>query len=422
MVVRVGDMIDGKYCVEREIGRGGMGVVYRALHVDLDQRVALKFLRQSAAQNPEIVERFRREARAAVKIQSEHVARVMDIGRLEGDLPYIVMELLEGEDLESVIKANGPLPVEDAIRHVVHTCEALAEVHVQGIVHRDIKPANLFLAKRADGTYSVKLLDFGISKAAATWTDAEPSLTNTNAIIGSPNYMSPEQLRSSRDVDERSDVWALGVTLYELLGARHPFACGTLPEVCAAILKDEPGSLCTLRDEISPALDAVIRRCLEKDADKRWANVAELAIALRPFGPLGIVDISVERIVGVLQQRASADVERPPEPTVRVATRDSVTAPATAVLGTSDGVGGVGEAEIVRALLERLGGRGKVPYLTVELGAITNMNLDHRTGFMLSQIVGTTTIDELLDVSGMARDETLQLLIDLVDRGLVNLR
>ncbi|HEY5937837.1 MAG TPA: serine/threonine-protein kinase [Kofleriaceae bacterium] len=431
--VQVGELIAGKYRLEHEIGAGGMGVVYAATHIALDQRVALKFLLVEAARNPEMVERFMREARAAAKIQSEHVARVIDVGEREG-MPYIVMEYLEGDDLENIVDVQGPLPVGDAVRYVLHTCEALAEVHVQGIVHRDIKPANLFVAARADGTCIVKLLDFGISKVAPVWTEQGKghSLTQTSAVIGSPRYMSPEQLRSSRDVDTRSDVWALGVTLFELLGGDSPFAKGTMPEVCASILKDEPISLANLRPEIPAALEAVIRRCLAKEPAKRYDNVAELATALRPFGPPGS-DVSVERTTGVLAQAAlpvseRAHPSRPPKNQPAKAPDLSSKTPyaeprnsrPTGPVESLPARPKLSEAEQEKQYLARVGGNlNAIVRLAVDAHKLTGLSLDHRMGFLMSCIDGSSSIDDILVVSGMSRLETLKLICDLAEQRVI---
>jgi len=425
--LRTGDLVAGKYRLESEIGSGGMGVVFSAIHIHLEQRVALKFLFVEAAQNPELVERFWREARAAVKIQSEHVARVMDIGQLETGTPYIVMEYLEGDDLENLVKANGPLAVGDAVRYVLHACEALAEVHAQGIVHRDIKPANLFLALRADGSKIVKLLDFGISKAAPAWTEAV-SLTNTFAVIGSPRYMSPEQLRSSRDVDARADVWALGVTMFELLGGKSPFARGTMPEVCASILKDEPLSLSGLRPGISVELEGVIRRCLAKDPDGRYRNIAELAMALRPFGAHGIIDISIERIVGIIQMSMMATPTPPTRPPpIRPGTADPRHTSASrkqslepTAHDTKTIRGGTDE-DLERHYLSRIGPRKQVPRRAMAANQMTSLSLDHRAGFVLSLVDGFSTLDDILDMSSMSRVETLRLICELLDHGVLAL-
>jgi eukaryotic-like serine/threonine-protein kinase len=410
--LQVGDLVAGKYRLDGELGTGGMGVVYAATHTLLDQKVALKFLFADAAKNPELVERFWREARAAVKIQSEHVARVMDIGEANG-VPYMVMEYLEGDDLENIVKRHGPLPVADAIRFVLQACEALAEVHAHGIVHRDIKPANLFLAARPDGTNIVKLLDFGISKVGPAWLQTSDALTNTAAVIGSPRYMSPEQLRSSRDVDLRADIWALGVTLFEVLGGDSPFARGTMPEVCASILKDEPHSLTGLRPGIPPALEAVIRRCLAKEPDGRYRNVAELAMALRPFGPHGIIDISIERVVGIVQMSMMSTTATTPPPMSR---RKTSTAPTRHESKTAPGRT---DEELEKHYWGRIGPRKQVPRVAMQLDQITSLSVDHRTGFLLSLVDGTSTIDDLLDVSGMAHVETLRLICELLDAGVL---
>ncbi|HEU0034871.1 MAG TPA: serine/threonine-protein kinase [Kofleriaceae bacterium] len=417
--LRIGDLIAGKYRLERQIGAGGMGVVFAATHVDLDQQVALKFLLDDAAKNPEITTRFFREARAAVKVQSQHVARVTDVGRLESGTPFIVMEYLEGDDLENIVKDAGPLAIADAIRYLLQACEALAEAHALGIVHRDIKPANLFLALRPDGTRIVKLLDFGISKAAPAWADEKlQSLTQTAAVIGSPRYMSPEQLRSSRDVDSRADIWALGVTLYELLGGKSPFARGTMPEVCASILKDEPESLAGLRPEVPAELEAVIRRCLAKEPDSRYRNVAELALALRPFGPHGIIDISIERVVGTIQMSMMSLAKAPTANLDRTglsAIQKQSTAPTTAMPDSRPPVVRTDE-ELERHYMSKLGTRKSIPKPVMGATQVTSLALDHRAGFVLSLVDGGSDIDDICDLSGMPRLETLRILCDLLAR------
>ncbi|MFZ5891001.1 MAG: serine/threonine-protein kinase [Myxococcota bacterium] len=200
--IEEGQLVAGKYRIERVIGSGAMGVVVAAWHVELAQRVAVKFVRPEAMGVRDAEERFRREARAAARIRSEHVGRVMDVGTIDGGIPYMVMEFLEGQDLADEMLRRGPLPVPEAVSYVLEAIEALAEAHTAGIVHRDLKPANLFLARRADGTRIVKILDFGVSKATGT-RPGDMALTQHAAMIGSPLYMSPEQMRSARDVDAR---------------------------------------------------------------------------------------------------------------------------------------------------------------------------------------------------------------------------
>ncbi len=283
--VQEGQVLAGKYRIERILGVGGMGVVVSALHIQLDERVALKFLLPEALANAEAVARFAREARAAVKIKSMHVARVSDVGTLETGAPYMVMEFLQGQDLSAVIRDRGALPYADAVDLVLQACEALSEAHALGIVHRDLKPANLFLISAADGSPCIKVLDFGISKIiSADSSGHDYGMTKTHAIIGSPLYMSPEQMQSSRDVDGRSDIWAIGTILFELLAARPPFLAETMPQLCAAILQGPAPSPRQFRPDLPPGLEAAILRCLEKDRTRRFANVGELAAALAPFG------------------------------------------------------------------------------------------------------------------------------------------
>jgi serine/threonine-protein kinase len=284
--VKEGDVLAGKYRIERVLGVGGMGVVVSALHLQLDERVAIKFLLPGALHNAEAVARFAREARAAVKIKSEHVARVSDVGTLETGAPYMVMEFLQGRDLAALVRESGPLASEDAAEYVLQACEALAEAHALGIVHRDLKPANLFLVARADGSPCVKVLDFGISKLTSTSSSgADLGMTKTHAIMGSPLYMSPEQMSSSRSVDARADIWAIGAILYELVTGSVPFEADSMPQLCGMILQDLPTPPRSRRADLPDALERTILRCLEKDRTKRFQSVAELAAALAPLSP-----------------------------------------------------------------------------------------------------------------------------------------
>src|SRR5262245_18034417 len=216
--VQPGDMLAGKYRVERVLGAGGMGVVVSAMHIDLEERRAIKLMHSADLANAQTVERFLREARAAARLRSDHVAKVHDVGRLETGAPYIVMELLVGEDLSHLLKARGPLPIEEAVLYILQACDAIGEAHAAGIVHRDLKPANLVLSRRPNGAPCVKVLDFGISKRTAPAGSAmlQSEITGTAEVIGSPHYMSPEQMRSTRNVDNRTDIWSLGVILYKL--------------------------------------------------------------------------------------------------------------------------------------------------------------------------------------------------------------
>jgi eukaryotic-like serine/threonine-protein kinase len=282
---QLGDVVGGKFRIEGVLGAGGMGVVLAARHVQLGQKVAIKVLRRSFAESPDAVSRFLREARTAVNLQSANVVRVMDVGTLEDGLPYMVMEHLTGTDLGELLDQRKALPVEEAVDYVLQGMEAIAEAHTLGLVHRDLKPANLFLATRPDGSGLVKVLDFGISKATDAGGDgaSDPRLTATSAIMGSPMYMSPEQLRSSKNVDLRTDIWALGVVLYELVSGRYPFEDETVTGLCARIAADPPVPLREHRADVPPAFEAVVMRCLSKPAKDRPQTVGELAAALRPF-------------------------------------------------------------------------------------------------------------------------------------------
>jgi eukaryotic-like serine/threonine-protein kinase len=282
--IKPGDFVDGKYVIESVIGVGGMGAVFLAYHEQLRRRVAIKFLLNEAKENPDAYARFEREAHAAAALQSENVTRVIDLGALPDGTPYIVMEYLEGQDLSARLASVGRLPIEEAVAHVLEVCDALSEAHALGIVHRDLKPANLFLAQRANGSTRVKVLDFGISKMGASGIGKQMSLTGTGAVMGSPLYMSPEQLRGSGKVDERTDIWALGVVLYEFLAGRPPFQAEAFPEQCALILTAPAPPLREHRPDVPPALEAIVMRCLAKDVNVRFSNVGELTAALLGMG------------------------------------------------------------------------------------------------------------------------------------------
>jgi serine/threonine-protein kinase len=302
--IKPGDVLAGKYRVERILGSGGMGMVVAAHHLQLDERVALKFLLPSAISSMEVVARFMREARAAFKVKSEHVARVTDVAQLENGSPYIVMEYLEGGDLAEWLVQRGGMPVEQAVDFVLQACEALAEAHARGIVHRDLKPANLFCVQRADGQLSIKILDFGISKITSE-AGSQHQMTKTNGIVGSPLYMSPEHMKSSRNVDARTDIWSLGVILFELIAGRPPFEAETVPELVLKVAAEPPFSLRRFVPGAPADLEAVVARALAKDRDKRYQNVAELAQALLPFGPAH-GQTSVARIQGTMDRAAAA--------------------------------------------------------------------------------------------------------------------
>ncbi len=326
-VPQAGEVVGGKFVIERVLGVGGMGVVVAAHHNHLDKTVAIKFLRRDAAKDELAVSRFLREARAVTVLQSEHVVRVMDAGRLDDGLPYLVMEYLSGLDLDQMLAQRGQLPLEEAVEYLLQSMEAVADAHAAGIVHRDLKPSNLFVTMRADGSPLVKVLDFGISKAFDSTGANQVSLTATSMTLGSPLYMSPEQVRSSKTVDARTDIWALGIIAYELLAGVQPFEAETVTGLCAKIVADEPPPLRSIRPDVPPGFEAVVLRCLEKNPAARYPSVVDLAAALRPFAsPEGLASVArIARTGGLKPTLASgagrvsspeAQSGAPPDPTV----------------------------------------------------------------------------------------------------------
>ncbi len=320
--VQIGEVLLGKYRVERELGRGGMGYVVAARHLDLGELVAIKMILGEYAANDEMVRRFMREARAAAQIASEHVVRVNDVGRLPSGEPYMVMELLKGEDLEEVL-GRAPLDIPGGVDLLLQVIEAVAEAHAVGIVHRDLKPANLFLTRRRSGAACVKVLDFGISKLIGDETSR--THTATPGVLGSPLYMSPEQLRTPGEVDGRGDVWSLGVILFQMLTQDFPFVAETLPQLLIKVLDSEPVRLRSLLPLAPEGLEQVIVRALAKDRELRYASVTDLALALAPFGTEAS-RVSLASIESALPSRAgvSPTLPAPPSSESAISASDSV--------------------------------------------------------------------------------------------------
>jgi serine/threonine-protein kinase len=313
---QIGRVLAGKYRLEGLLGSGGMGTVVAAMHLGLGRKVALKFMRTGVLDDGEAIGRFMREARAAATLRSEHVAQVMDVEvDTEDGTPYIVMEYLEGCDLGSMLETRGAPPVADAVCYVLQACEGLAEAHAQGIVHRDLKPANLFLTRRPDGTPLIKVLDFGISKLSEVAPSDTFKLTHPRRMMGSPQYMSPEQMVASAEVDQRADIWALGVILYELLAGKPPFVAATFLDLCLEVTNRAHPSLVPRVPGLAPGLVALVDRCLQKSPASRFANLAALSDALVPHAGPG-AQLAAERIAGTLGLRGQ-NAEEPGAMSVR---------------------------------------------------------------------------------------------------------
>jgi serine/threonine-protein kinase len=304
--VRPGHVVAGRYRIDGILGSGAMGVVYAAMHVDLDERVALKLMLPQLARIDELVTRFLHEARAAAKLRSPHVTRVFDVGRLEDGAPYLVMELLDGCSLADCLEQRERLGLREAASIVIQACHGLEDAHACGIVHRDLKPANIFLARQRDGSIAVKVLDFGIAKMIGVNRDLAE--TQTGMLMGSPLYMSPEQMRSAKDVDARADVWGLGVILYKLLTGTTPYDSEAFGELILDVHTTAPRPITELLPDIPDALADAVASCLARDRDARCSSVRELAERLAPFAQ------GASRLDDTLQSPPSSVVATQPAP------------------------------------------------------------------------------------------------------------
>lgn len=294
----------GKYRLTRVLGEGGMGVVYEAEHTRLGQRVALKMLLPELLRVEDLVKRFEREARAASQLRSRHTARVMDVDLTPDGVPYMVMELLEGRDLDAELERRKYLPLDEAVDYVLQACAAMDEAHALGIVHRDLKPSNVFLAEER-GVRIAKILDFGISKVTS---ETDSKLTSAEAVMGTAMYMAPEQVRASRNVDARADIWSLGVVLYELISGRAPFQ-GSPTQVAAAIVTEDPPPIEALLP-VPAAIGEALRKCLARDPAQRHPSVRDLMRAIAPFAPAGSQGAMTAQQVLGSSVHVSADLDR----------------------------------------------------------------------------------------------------------------
>ena len=299
MEVTVGNVLLGKYRVDEVLGTGGMGKVLRAWHLYLQQPVAIKVLLLHVLEDATTVQLFLREAQATVKLRSEHIARVMDVATLYDGTPIMVMEYLEGDDLNQIVRAHGPQSPHVVVDLMLQACEGIAEAHAMGIVHRDIKPSNFFVTRRIDNSQLLKILDFGISKAPV----GQGELTGTQSVVGTPTYMAPEQMKHARSADMRSDIWSMGIVMYQLIEGRPPFQGESFPEVVYKVTTEIPKPPSV---KLPVGLSDAIMRCVEKEPTKRPQNAGELAKLIAPFAsdPVGAA-LSAERAMRILATRGS---------------------------------------------------------------------------------------------------------------------
>jgi serine/threonine-protein kinase len=280
----VGRLVDSRYRVLSVVGQGGMGVVFAAEDADSGRKIALKVL-HPAELNEENLRRFRREARAAHRLRHTNICQVLAYGALADGSPYMVMELLQGETLRMRLRTQGVLPVSSAVMIALQVLDGLGEAHSRGVVHRDVKPGNVFLLSGRGKAPSVKLIDFGLAKLLPTWGHtSQPEdttlITKTGVTLGTPHYLSPEQIEGLRDVDQRTDVWAAGLVLYEMVTGKKAFHGQNYQRLAASIAAEEPVSMRAIRGDVPSELEDVVRTAIRKDKRARFANASQFREAL----------------------------------------------------------------------------------------------------------------------------------------------
>ena len=282
---RIGQTISDKYRIDRKLGEGGMGAVYEAEHTLIGRKVAIKLLRPEVAEEESILTRFQREARAATAIGHDHIVEVMDMGSLDDGSTFMILEYLQGQDLDELLKSER-LTVGRLVHILDQTCDALAAAHAKGIIHRDLKPANIFLVDKPSDRDFVKVLDFGIAKQHAAEGAEASGLTQTGVALGTPAYMSPEQAQNVKGIDHRSDIYSLGVILFEALAGRRPFEGESFVQLMVAVVCDPAPSLSLLRPDLPTELTQLVDHLLSKDPEERVQDCLSLREALRPFADL----------------------------------------------------------------------------------------------------------------------------------------
>lgn len=355
MTLIEGELVDGKYRVRRKIGEGGMGAVFEAENLRISRRVAIKTLNASAAARPEMIERFEREAQAAGRIGNDHILEVLDLGSLPDGDRYIVMEFLEGDNLGDRIKSRGAIDARVLAGLIAQVCDGLQAAHDAGIIHRDLKPDNIFLVHEKAGIADyVKIIDFGISKFQQLSSDM--SMTRTGTLMGTPYYMSPEQARGARGADHRTDIYALGVIMFEALVGEVPFAGETFNELMFNIVLAEPPSLQAKLPNLDPTFGQIVAQAMNREAALRFPSAKALGEALTAWlarGPSGTAVIPHLNLPGgtaVMAPVPQANLNQPaaaaPQPGV-ASPHGNIDAPAqtiSAIAAPTPQLGGAGAA------------------------------------------------------------------------------